>query len=134
MTRAYAAVIACILIVLAGCWLWRSGKTAGMAECEAAHVAASEQARQAHERALDLASTLQTHITHTGDLMVADSIEASHETVRYIVRTVQANPAAAVCVAPDDSVQRLQAAVLQANAAAGRLRSRPASEAAAPDP
>lgn len=122
MIRVYIGIAICLALAGGGWWLHHSGYESGRADCQASHQATQAKAQREHRQQMVVADSIQTRITHTGDLKVADSIEASHATIQTIIRTVAAHPSAARCVAPADSVQRLQAVVRQANAAASRLR------------
>lgn len=115
-------------------WSHHSGYRAGVAACQASTHKAADEERREHQARLAEAASIQTHITHLGDIQVADSIQVNHDTVHTIIRTVQAHPAPADCVASPGVVQKLQSAVDQANAAAGPLRSQPASATTAGHP
>lgn len=122
MIRVYIGIALCLALAGGGWWLHHSGYESGMAACRAAQREASGQAMQDHMQAAAVADRVQTHITSIGAIKVADSIEASHDTVKTIVRTVAAAPSPADCVAPAGSVHALRKAVHRANAAGNPLR------------
>ncbi len=126
MFRFYLGIALCVALALGLWWSHHSGYRAGVAACQASTHKGADEERQERQARLAEAASVQTHITHLGDIQVADSIKVTHDTVRTIIRTVQAHPAPADCVASPGVVQKLQSAVDQANAAAGPLRSQPA--------
>ncbi len=100
---------------------WR-GESAGKAALQASLDQQRAQALTEAAKRSAAADAVVARLRQANQTVLADAGAHTKETVRYAIRYVQAHPAPAACVLADQLVQRLDADIQHANAAAHRLR------------
>lgn len=127
MPRIYIGIALLLAGALGVSWVWREGKVAGIAQCEASHANDAAKAQDEQDRRASVSSEATGSMLDYLARTMPPIETTTHEAIERVRIVYRDHPVPAVCKWDERVRDELEAARIRANATSGQVRPSPAA-------